>query len=169
MAAPIQHLTRYSRLLLPLVLASCTVSVGAVAPRPTINLSPTISDVVDAWSDSYNWKLHVTGFRSSLHDGYVESFRPYYELVGDRADLTLRFESLSIEIASTEIASRGRMIVHFAAQLDDRDGKTLRRSFGSLTSTPRYILDADRMLKDGLAMVFEKVATDCFVPLSIAH
>jgi hypothetical protein len=159
-------------LLLPLI-GACGITLGAVAPRPTINLgvsnqrlalalAPRITDAFDVPCANGNCTVHVTGFRTSLEAGFAASIERYYAPAGDNADLTLRFESVSIEFPSGS-----PLILHFSAQLDDREGRTIGRSFGTLR--PSREVDLEDTLSQALEMMFEKVAADCFVPLSIAR
>src|SRR5262249_22789864 len=108
--------------------------------------------------------LHVTGFRGSTVNGFIASFSPYYTLVTEHADLTLGFEILSLEITPEQ-----RMILRYAAHLEDSQGKTLGRSFDSLP--PRRLSSADQhgRLPAALGKMFEKIAADCFAPLSTAR
>lgn len=170
-----------SLVLLALALSACsTVPVGPVAPHPTINLartsqrlalalSPSVpSDVFDVDCGKATGQvctLHVTGFHTSLTNGFTAGFQPYYTIAPQDADLTLRLESLSIEFDV-----RQHLILRFAAQLDDRSGKTLGRSFGTLPPTRRIgEIGAEAALGESLTLMFEKVAADCFAPLSITR
>jgi len=154
------------------------MNAGTVTPRPTINLGVSTQRLALALSpavapDAFDvdcgpnplqfCTLHVTGFRTSLASGFAAAFQPFYPLVRDNADLTLRLQTLSIEFDGGQ-----RLIVRYAAQLDDRDGRTLGRSFGTLP-VRRLTYPPEATLAEGLTRMFEKVAADCFVPLSIVR
>lgn len=62
--------------------------------------------------------------------------------------------------------SESELLLRFAARLEDRAGRTLGRSFGSVTPTRLAdLVSARSAVAEALALMFEKVAADCFVPL----
>jgi hypothetical protein len=152
--------------------ACATIPVGVIEPHPTIQLPATqqrlalvLSSAVAA--DAFDLScgggctVRFSGFRASLMNGFMAGFAASHTLVVDNADLTLRFTTLTIEVDTLQ-----RLIVHYAAQLDDLTGKTLGRSFGTLPIASRSIAFADTSLADALTRMFEQIARDWFVPLT---
>jgi hypothetical protein len=201
----IKNLVRFSPILLALTFSACATApvVGAVQPRPTISLAPSQQrlalDLPPGLPDAFELfcsedvtqvdgepsseptrtcDLHVDHFRTSVANGFAEGFHPYYTLVRENADLTLRFKSIYIEddphFAQRRFARPGwpapHLIVHYAAQLEDREGKTVGLSFGTLTSIhPIGQVSYEEALTEALTMMLEQVARDCFRPLSIGQ
>ena len=174
MAGLIGYAVRCAPILLVFVLSACTATVGVVAPRPTISLAPSNQRVALALSpqipDAFelpfaNAVMHFTGFRTSIGNGYAASMGQYYAPGKDGdADLFLRLETVAVEFVPE---SSGNMVLRYAARLDDRAGRTLGRSFGTLHAQRTYNFEVS--LAEVLGRMFEKIAADCFVPLSITR
>jgi hypothetical protein len=169
----IGYAVRCAPFLLAVVLSACSAAVGVVAPRPSISLAPSSQRVALALSpevrDSFdlpynNITVHFTGLRTSLGNGFAASIGRYYAPGNDGADLVLRFESVAVEFVPP---GTGHLVLRYAARLDDRAGRTLGRSFGTLTA-PRT-LDLEAAFEEALTRMLEKVTADCFVPLSITR
>jgi hypothetical protein len=169
----IGYAVRCAPFLLALVASACSATIGVVAPRPTISLAPSSqrvalalsSEVPDAFDLPYNnLTMHFTGLRTSLGNGFAASIGRYYPPGKDGADLILRFESVAVELTPPGI---GHMVLRYAARLDDHAGRTLGRSFGTINAMRTLNLEA--ALEEALTRMFEKVAADCFVPLSITR
>lgn len=174
MAGIIGYAVRCAPILLVFVLSACTATVGVVTPRPAISLAPSTQRVAlalapqipDAFDRPFaNATMHFTGLRTSIGNGFAASIGRYYAPAsGGDADLVLRFETVTVEFVPE---GSGNLVLRYAARLDDRAGRALGRSFGTLNSRRTYNFDV--ALEEALGQMFEKVAADCFVPLSITR
>jgi hypothetical protein len=154
---------------LALALAGCTVTIGRVYPSPAtalprsnerlaFALSPTIRDVFELPFDAST--IRVTDFRRSLENGFGESIARFYTPAGAAApDLTLAFDRAELDLSNP---GRVRMVLRYAARLVDRRGRTVGVSFGEVDTSRGQ--DFDDILTNLLARLFERVASDCFVP-----
>jgi hypothetical protein len=174
MTALIGYAVRCAPILVAFLLSACTATVGVVAPRPTISLAPSTQRVALALApqipDTFdlpwlNITQHFTGFRTSIGNGYAASIGQYYK-PGTAADaeLVLRLETVAVEFVPP---NSGTLVLRYAARLDDRAGRTLGRSFGTLRA--QRTANVEVSLEELLTRMYEKIATDCFVPLSIAR
>ena len=174
MAGLIGYAVRCAPILLLFVFSACSATVGAVAPRPTISLAPSSQraalalapQIPDAFDLPFaNVTMHFNGFRTSIGNGFAASVGQYYKpaTAGD-ADLYLRLETVAVEFVPE---NSGNMVLRYAARLDDRAGRTLGRSFGTLHAGRTYNYEV--ALAEVLGRMFEKIAADCFVPLSITR
>ncbi len=175
MTGLIGYAVRCAPVLLLFVVSACTATVGVVTPRPTISLAPSpqraalalAPQIPDTFDLRYlNATLHFTGFRSSIGNGFAASIGRYYAPGGEAdADLVLRFETVAVEAVPE---NTGHLVLRYAARLDDRAGRTVGRSFGTVRlGSNLNALTIEEGLAEGLGRMFEKVTADCFVPLSI--
>ena len=172
MVGLIGYAVRCAPILVVFVLSACTATVGVVAPRPTISLAPSTQrvalalspQVLDAFDRPFaNATMRFTGFRTSVGNGFAASVGRYYAPAGGGdADLVLRFETITVELVPE---GSGNLVLRYAARLDDRAGRTLGRSFGTLGARRTYNFEV--ALEETLGRMFEQVAADCFVPLSL--
>jgi hypothetical protein len=161
---------------LPL-LASCTVTIPVLDPRPNIALvhqarsidlafAPAVDDqlaivVGNGELDVQSW--HAT-LENAFRNGVVGAFQAR---VGPTADLTLTIDKADLEIGSFE-PSRAR--IQYAATLSGADG-TLRRSAGiasraapmfaggAATVTSLYMAD----ISASVAAMYEQLAKELFL------
>jgi hypothetical protein len=151
-------------------LTACAMEMGVVTPRPMVNLGvttqslamvlpPTVAESFTLESDA-GWKLRVLGFRSSVQNGWAAAFQRYYRLTATDADLALRFDAVSLDVYP-------RLALRYSVELDDRQGRAVGRSFGTLTPRQHVIGQESELLDELLTTMFEKIAADCFVPLSV--
>jgi hypothetical protein len=174
MTGLIGYAVRCAPVLVLFLLSACTATVGVVAPRPAISLAPSSQRVAlalapqipDAFDrDWLNVTQHFTGFRTSIGNGYAASIGQYYQPGdGAAADLVLRLETVTVEFVP---AGSGHLVLRYAARLDDRAGRTLGRSFGTLDAGRTGTVEV--ALEEILGRMFERIAADCFVPLSLGR
>jgi hypothetical protein len=175
MVGMIGYAVRCAPVLLLLVFSACTATIGVLTPRPAISLAPSSQrlalalapQVPDAFDLGFSGggTVRFGGLRTSIGNGFAAGIGRYYAPAGGgNADLILYFEMVAVEFVPE---GSGHLVLRYAARLDDRAGRTLGRSFGTLHTSHTAFYDV--ALEEALGRMFEKIAADCFVPLTIAR
>lgn len=153
--------------------------VGAVTPMPTVGLrrtdktltytlAATIPDQFGLFCPYDSCQIQVRSFHQSVRNGMAQAFSRFYRQVAGAAELTLHIEQLALDIGHHGHATALRL--RYAVRLDDRRGHTVGRSFGTLHSSLGGVVSATpRVLAELMGRMFERIARDCFVGLSIGR
>jgi hypothetical protein len=156
-------------LIAALLLSGCAIiTVGAVAPKPAVELPqsterlalglPGIPDSFDvSCAKPQSCTLSVTGFHASLTKGFENAFHSSYTIVEENPDLSLRFQSLRLEVDPNQ-----KLIVNYSAHLNAADGRTVGRSSGKVQATKPISAGAEDALAEALGALYERVASECF-------
>jgi hypothetical protein len=165
--------TRLTLTFAALVVASCAETVGAINPRPNVELAhreqrlglalgPTVLDRFTVGEPP--GALEVTQWHETLRRGFRHAFDGAFRLTGgkDPADLTLVLVEMMPEYGY--LAPRGAFVqVRYKVRLLDRQGQVVRGTAGTADSKRagmRY--QTPELVASALESMYEQIAQEFF-------
>lgn len=166
--------------LLPLLLLlpACTISIGAVRPEPMVDLpagpgaialglGPQVADRFTISNGALAFE--IDSFHQTLASGFQSMIRASHPIAPPgNADGSLLIDEIVAE--GTQAYRTLGLRLRYRARLVDRQGRELRRSFGTVESRDRVMTrfpgtlgDNSFVLTSAVEAMFERIAMDCFV------